>query len=393
MDEYFETVNQRLGSGALVPPHSTVRLFPTVIVFTKTPTLYAFELFGARRRYRPLRTKLHEVSSSDVFLGDFKYDGPTSYLITFEPGSDAKRGTADLRRLALSSRRTLDALEARFPGVLNLFPTHLLQVGVSNDVRCTKSFDGSRLAQPLLISNCLITNTLDSIVRARFTNLLVAVPRDIEAQELSGVLRELAGDDPNYLPGVQIVEQGQQESIVQAGQFANLYLQGLQETTLTQFIEDHFEIIKYALNADQIFFQLNLPWRERNPDPTEEAIQPDIIMRQKDGTWFIIDFKLPLLTKASVTTGGHRRRRFIHTIADGIAQLHNYREYFDYKANRREAFTRLREEVQEPQLMIIVGTSENVDLTEVDEAMRALKPIDIVDYDTLIRLFLANYSS
>jgi hypothetical protein len=221
----------------------------------------------------------------------------------------------------------------------------------------------------------------------------VAVPRDIEAQELSGVLRELAGDDPNYLPGVQIVEQGQQESIVQAGQFANLYLQGLQEATLTQFIEDHFDIIKYALDADQIFFQLNLPWREGNPDPTEEAIQPDIIMRRKDGTWFIIDFKLPLLTKASVTTGGHRRRRFIHTIADGIAQLHNYREYFDYKANRREAFTRLREEVQEPQLMIIVGTSENVDLTEVDEAMRALKPIDIVDYDTLIRLFLANYSS
>jgi hypothetical protein len=106
-------------------------------------------------------------------------------------------------------------------------------------------------------------------------------------------------------------------------------------------------------------------------------------------TAFVIDFKLPLLSKTSVTTGGHRRRRFIYTISDGIAQLHNYHEYFEYDANRRSGAAKLGEEIRDPKLMLVVGTSENVNLTEANEPKRALKPIDIVDYDTLIRLSLA----
>ncbi len=161
---------------------------------------------------------------------------------------------------------------------------------------------------------------------------------------------------------------------------------------MTQFLEDHADIIKKALKAEKIFFQRSLPWEEGNPDPKEKAIQPDMIVRRMDGTWWIIDFKLPLLNEPSITTGGHRRRRFVYTVADGVAQLHNYREYFDYQSNRRFAAATLGDEIRDPQLMLIVGSSENVDLTEVNEAKRALKPIDIMDYDTLIRLSLADSS-
>jgi hypothetical protein len=219
------------------------------------------------------------------------------------------------------------------------------------------------------------------------------VPADIESPELSEALRQVITTRLGELPGVLLVREGLQESVAQAGQFANLYLQGAQETTLTSFLEDHSDIIKQALQASSISFQPDLIWYEGNPDPDEEAIQPDVILRREDGSWLIVDFKLPLLNKESITSGGHRRRRFTYTVADGIAQLHNYREFFDYDANRQNASARLGGEVRDPQLMLVVGTSENVDLTEVDEAMRALKPIDIVDYDTLIRLAIANRSS
>jgi len=240
-----------------------------------------------------------------------------------------------------------------------------------------------------MIGNCLVANSLGNVVRARYINLFLVIPAELESQEAINALRELVriqGD----LPGVQIVSRGHQEAIAQAGQLANLYLRGVHETVLTQFLEEHSEIIQRALGAKQIFFQPLLAWHEGNEDPSEAAIQPDIIMRRSDGQWFIIDFKLPLLTKSTITTGGHKRRRFIYTVADGVAQLHNYRVFFEYRTNREAAVSVLGDEVRDAQLILIVGTSENVDLTEVDEAMRPLKPVEILDYDTLIRMSVAN---
>jgi len=383
---HFDGIVRRVESGSLVAPRNFVYLFPSIIIFTKTPTHYAFELFGARRRYGSLKSKVHEAPSFGRLLGDFEYDGSTAYMFTFEDG-ESRAGPRIISRMALTAQRTLDALDSRFPGVVDLYPTKLLRV-VGADIECIKLTEGSGLNGPLIIDDCLIANSLGPLVRARYTNLFFAAPTDINSKELSEAFDQLTRG-PNHLPGILHVRRGHQEMVAQSGQFANLYLQGAKEPTLTQFLEDHAEIVRRALRASSIFFQPDLLWHEGNPDPTEEAIQPDMILRRQDGTWLIIDFKLPLLHKGSITTGGHRRRRFTYTIADGIAQLHNYREFFQYQANRQKAAAKLAAEVHDPQLMLVVGTSENVDLTEVSEAMRALKPIDIVDYDTLIRLAAA----
>jgi hypothetical protein len=81
LSTYFEGVSQLLDSGRSSPPPGKICLFPTVVVFTRTPTHYAFELFGARRRQGRLESKLRKAESSDVFLGDFAYDGTTEYII------------------------------------------------------------------------------------------------------------------------------------------------------------------------------------------------------------------------------------------------------------------------------------------------------------------------
>ena len=388
LGSYFEAVAQRIKVGTLRPPKGEVFLFPTTVVFTRTQTHYVVELFGARRRWGALKSKLHEAPSFSLIMEDFEYDGPTAYLFVARPASGPK-GLGSFKNIAFTAQRTLDELEERFPGLRGLFKTQIRFAPEATE--CIKWFgQANDLNFPLMIANCLVTNSLGNMVRARYIDLFLAIPAELEYQEVVNALQNLvtAQDD---VPGVQVVTQGHQEAIAQAGQLANLYLRGVQETTLTQFLEDHSEIIQRALDAEQIFFQPLIAWHEGNSDPTEEGIQPDIIMRRSDGEWFIIDFKLPLLAKASITAGGHKRRRFIYTVADGVAQLHNYRVFFEYDANRKAAAANLGEEVRDVQLMLIVGTSENVDLTEVDEAMRPLKPMNILDYDTLIRMSVAKF--
>jgi hypothetical protein len=390
LQTYLSKIWAGINNGSIQTPSGIARLFPAMIVFTETPTHYVFELFGARRAYKELKSKRHVTESLDLLLGDFNYDGPTRSFISFEKVDPPSADRSPFSDIALVHERTLSQLDNRFPGVSSLFDTRFMFAPTDGDVKCIKSFDASNLRHSLVVNKCLIVNSLDALVRARYTNLLFAVPRGVLASEFRRVLNDTIPSALDPQIGIQVVRPGDQEGIAQASQFSNLYLQGAQETTLTQFLEDHADIAKKALKADEVFFQPKFPWREGNPDPEEKEIQPDMIVRRADGSWWIVDFKLPLLNDSSITTGGHRRRRFVYTVGDGIAQLHNYHEYFDYESNRDIAALTLGEKIKDPRLMLIVGTTENVDLTEVEEAKRALKTIDIVDYDTLIHLSLAN---
>ena len=112
-----------------------------------------------------------------------------------------------------------------------------------------------------------------------------------------------------------------------------------------------------------------------------------MMVKGRDSLWRIVDFKLPLLNRKNVTRGGHRRRRFIDSIAEGISQLYNYHDYFTHEDNVTAAVARLGERVRDPSLTLVVGTSENVDAEEVGQALRAYKAVDIIDYDTLVKLY------
>ena len=194
----------------------------------------------------------------------------------------------------------------------------------------------------------------------------------------------------DQLMGVAVIPVGDLEAIQLAAEFASLYMQDVQETTLSQFLTNHEEVIKRAFSADRVFFEQSLPWLDGNPDPDEINIRPDLIARKKDGSWTVVDFKLPLLDKSRVTTGKRARRKFIYPINDGISQLFNYADYFNYQKNRDAAAAILGDQFSNPQLALVVGTDENVNLTEVDEAKRSYKPVDIIGYDMLIRLYLNN---
>jgi hypothetical protein len=223
--------------------------------------------------------------------------------------------------------------------------------------------------------------------RVRCPSALLTIPRDTNERDYIELLRELIAPQAFDPYGVQIAGSENEARVIRSGQLSSLYLRDVQETALTQFLEDHADLLKKALGVEEMFFQPKLIWAEGG-SPDEQAIQPDLIARKRNGTWLVVDFKLPLLNREKVTAGRHRRRRFIYPVADGIAQLHNYHDYFGHAANRSLAAQKLGQEIVDPELMLVVGSSENVDLTEVNEALRAYKPTSIVDYDTLIRLSL-----
>jgi hypothetical protein len=188
--------------------------------------------------------------------------------------------------------------------------------------------------------------------------------------------------------GVQVVSYGDQEAAQVATEFMSLYLQGVSEPTVTGFLERHAQVIERAFNADRVFYQPNLQWREGNPDPSEESIQPDVLLRRPDGTWVVLEFKLPLLDKRNLTKGGHRRRRFVDAVSEGIAQLFNYSDYFSFAANRAVAYGKLGDCPKNPELVLVIGNSENIEPEAVRQAQRSHGSFTLVDYDSFIRLYL-----
>jgi hypothetical protein len=131
-----------------------------------------------------------------------------------------------------------------------------------------------------------------------------------------------------------------------------------------------------------------LLWIEKLHQNKDEAINPDLLIEREDGYFDIYDLKTAALDKTSITKGNRARRRFIDYVNEGIAQLANYEEYFTFPKNQELAWQKYQVKVRNPQLVLVVGNFENVNKEEIEEASRAIRNITIIDYDTLMQLFL-----
>jgi hypothetical protein len=101
----------------------------------------------------------------------------------------------------------------------------------------------------------------------------------------------------------------------------------------------------------------------------------------------IYDLKTAALNKQSLTKGKRSRRRFIDYVNEGIAQLANYKEYFKFPQNQELAWEKYKVKVKTPNLVLVVGSFENANKEEIDEACLPFKNITIIDYDTFYATF------
>lgn len=382
---YLQILSDHIARWNLRSAPGYIYLFPSTLVFTQTDTHYAFELLGSRRQNGPLLVKdNNKISSFNRLVGSFEPDDRTLYI--FGP-STAEQTNIHERfvELTLTSQFDMEELERRFPGFSALSPKAQIRSLLPSDSFMLIDVSSIRT---VAINRCFLTSRLGRVTRPRYINFLFGDSKQVDWQEFTEDLGRYMNIPSNLLMGVSPTVIGHAELLQLSAEFASLYFQNVEETTLTQFLRCHEEMIKRAFDADKVFFEEDLVWMEGNPDLDEVSIRPDVILRKQDGSWMIMDFKLPLLDKAKITAGKRARRKFIYTVNDGISQLFNYADYFSFSTNRTTAALTLGEEISSPQLMLIVGTTENVNMTEVNEARRSYKAVEIIDYDTLVRLFL-----
>ncbi|WP_185976278.1 Shedu anti-phage system protein SduA domain-containing protein [Mycolicibacterium sp. 018/SC-01/001] len=381
LNGYFEKVQSALSRGYIrsdaVDP---VPSFPQSIVVTETPHHFAVELIGARTTPKRMRVVKRELAGVDEFLGQFEFSPESKPMINVVGNSSS------FNSIAITTAAARSELERRFPGVLQLFPSQLSFMG--------DTFGTTIRVQPeanfFQLNDMLLANSLDRMVRIRHIRFALLVTRETTAEILQTKLEEiLTVANGSSIVGFALLPRGEAEVVHRAAQFANLFLMNkLRETSIGTFIDQHREIILTALGASDLVSEPSLDWQVQPLDPEETAINPDLFIQREDAFWDVYDLKLALLDKKSVTTSSSRRRRFVYTIEDGIAQLAHYKEFLDNPQNARHAEEKYGVRFNEPRYTLIVGNYENIDSEKVRQAQLRLGNFEIVDYDSLLQLYL-----
>jgi hypothetical protein len=372
VSEHLPTSHSRELAGPL--------LYPRMMVLTETPDWNILELVGVSREYRSLEVKRQKAASIDQYFGGAA-SAPEAVVILSDE-SVVKDAT-------IASKRGRSALGTRFPGAQSLIGTELVGTGDADKLLQFAPGNYSTFERVLLVSSA------DSSVRIHWTFLAIAIHRSEPADKYRDYLERLVNAAAHLDPvGTLSVPRGEAEQILKSDAFASTYLaHGLHETTVGEFLNQHEDILLSAFDATRLIHEPFLEWRDGTPGADEIAINPDFILERADGSHIIGDLKLPLLETANVAKGGKKRRRsFSAPLPDGLAQLAHYEEYFQSPENRAFAKAKYGIEVNDPRRLLVIGSQENVDPTEFEEAARSTPSFEIVDYDSILRLHLATKS-
>lgn len=277
-------------------------------------------------------------------------------------------------------------LTRRFPSILDRFGpplTYKPPGGSEGAILLIKQG-----ANYVCLEDCVLVNKYKSAVRIRHISFLLVIAKGTTAFDYKTYLASQVLDKLD-IRGVLTVRTGSAEKLVLAGQFANLFLlHNLREPTLGEFLNTHPEIVRDALSASDFVYEPYLEWQEGQVQSTEKAINPDLMIKRSDGFFDIYDLKRPLLDRSALTKGKRQRRRFIDYVEEGVAQLAHYQEYFSYERNRQHAYKKYGIKLDQPRSVLVVGNYENIDQAQIDEACRRLKSFELIDYDTILQLYL-----
>jgi hypothetical protein len=350
-----------------------ILLFPNILLVTKCDGYFVAELIGASKTFNGLRIKKHREPSIYRYFSQFDASEP-------DPCMHLDGGHHGFRFICLAQEAEFEAVKSRFPQI-ELYGSKLNRVGGHGSV-----FSFGDNFSSCAIENCVLVNKREHVYRCKNILSAYVVKSGISKMELVGLFEWTTAD--GQVKGVHTVADNEDKLVV-SGQLQSMYLfPSLRETTIGKFINLHPEIIKKAFKTDHFEYEPYLEWLEHDGTCEDRAINPDLMVKRQDGFFDIYDLKTALLNKSNVTKGGRKRRRFIDSIEEGVAQLANYREYFSYQKNAEHAKEKYGIIIKEPNLVLVVGSYENSYIDEVNQACRRYEGIDIIDYDTFCHLFI-----
>lgn len=358
---YFQFIEKYVGNYWHLQLRPGSVLFPNIALFTETKDHFILELFGISKNKNALKVKLHRETSTVTYLSQSK-------LTEGETGRFILQGSINGGISGCFIRRELDykILKERFPFCDKLW-NHTAQFILEGGDGFY--FDFQDEFQNCYMNNCILGNRFGNIHRLKHISFISIVNQKKTLKEyhkwfneiLINALLERAKalirfnfqeslESVNPLVGTRFCANELEESYILAGQFSNIFLfPGLRETTIGEFIHKNPAIIKQAFSCKSFLYEPELKWIEGNPDPTETSINPDLMVELSDGSFDIYDLKTAAIDKQSITKGGHRRRRFIDYVQEGIAQLVNYKEYFKFEKNQH--FAQKKYKIKFPNLL------------------------------------------
>lgn len=285
------------------------------------------------------------------------------------------------------SERNSDLFRRRYPNFSEMHLSTLIYGGPIDDGDAYFPLEFQADIKHLWLVDVMMMADWNQRVRSRYFQAAVAFRRDLSSSELT---RQLTHRFPIGKADLVSPSMGDDPATLRtSANFAALAaVDRIGETTITTFLDVNAQFLVTALGGVRLIPQPRLEWLEGNHDDDEVAIQPDFLLVDQYGEAHICEVKLPLLARDSLTTGGQRRRRFVSSVGEGIAQLANYREYLTFARHQRLVVERYGVKVTSPRSILIVGSEENFDAEEVRQAQRALAPVEIVDYDSLRALYV-----
>jgi hypothetical protein len=361
---------------------SEVILFPQVAYFSQAEDGYAFELGGIGSR-RKIDSKIIKVNSVVEYLDPCFTGSRTGEPYAIFSNDNVFSG------FAVYPADCETFLAKSFPGNDKYYRTRF----IANPGSCPV-LDINESSTGLIINNSLIGGASGNIFRYHHVALLGIFHRGVTSRELhsrlNAVFEDAGGETPLPAYGLLACDP-KDRRIFLATQLRSLAIRSrVLETTVGDFINKHPEVIYRAFETDSFIYEPNLPWIEHDGTVTDTAINPDLMIKRSDGFFDIIDLKRAILETQSVTRGKRNRRGFVSYVGDGIQQLANYREYFEFPANREYAEAKYGIRVRDPNLTLVVGNMETANHDEVRQAMRQYigTRINVVDFDTVISKIL-----
>jgi hypothetical protein len=385
---HFTEIYRAEKSGNINPAPQSPFLYPTHLLLVESQDHIIVELLGCRSDFDKkdkLGNKLIVAKRTITFTEDhFDQFGARD-------GSPAVTlGTSHsvLTDLLFTRTEETPALVSRLPSIRGFERRYNLRRpdGAGSLIAFT------RAVECCVLKSCSFVNAREGIFRLKSVHFAPILHKDVNPAIVSTVLkRDLP---PKTACGVVERSNAVATAMLLSGQFQSLYLSPtVHETTIGSFLSAHPQLITNALGAVDHIYEPTLPWVDKPSGVDREAINPDMLLRRPDGFWDIVDFKTAALDRTNLTKGGHARRRFIDYVYEGLAQLANYADYFSFPANlalAQQKYEKYGIKISEPRLVLVVGSTENCDPSEVRQALRAHSNAEIIDYDTLLGAYTAS---
>ena len=378
LSDYFSQIWRAVDLNQIKPSPNRPFLYPSHLLVIESDEHFIIEIIGYRSDFSTsLRVCMRRIKSTMDHFDQFATRDN-------KPALAIDTGYLTLEGIVLCRTDENEKLISRLP-VLRGFGQRY-RLFRADGTGSLISFGTN--VQACVLKECFFVNANNGTNRLKMVNYGIVLGKQTDSRSILDLLqREFP---PMSCHGVIEPCNELAEAMLVTGQLQSLYLSPtVHETTIGSFLTEHPQIITATLGARNHIYEPHLVWVQRPPGVEASAINPDMFVSRDDGFWDIVDFKTAALDRMSLTRGGHNRRRFVDYVYEGIAQLANYANYFEYPENRRYAEEKYGIRISAPNLFLIAGSMENYDPSHVLEALRAHTAVSIIDYDTIVQAYLA----